>query len=157
MPGGVPLIDHLKARVYVSRDFHELGPHIEEMRGGRQPVPEDTLNSTELTLGISKPAEWAAVTARVKEIIKSDTLYPFMGADTESSPVAVTWDKHLNESTFDTLMANIALDACVENNKIEFTIASSGSKRALSHQVAHHHPQKQKRYQADPGHGHHHL
>ena len=86
MPGGVPLIDHLKARVYVSRDFHELGPHIEEMRGGRQPVPEDTMNSIELTLGLSKPAEWAAVTATVKEIIKSDTLYPFMGADTESSP-----------------------------------------------------------------------
>ena len=124
MPGGVPLIDHLKARVYVSRDFHELGPHIEEMRGGRQPVPEDTLNSTELTLGISKPAEWAAVTARVKEIIKSDTLYPFMGEDTESSPVAVNWVRHPNESTFDTLMANIALDACVQNNKIEFTIAS---------------------------------
>ena len=126
LPGGVPLVDHLKARVYVSRDFHELGPHIEEMRGGRQPKPEDTTNSIELTLGVSKPAEWAAVTATVKEILKSDTLYPFMGADTESSPVAVTWDKHLNESTFDTLMANIALDAFVENNKIEFTIATSG-------------------------------
>ena len=86
-------MDHLKARVQVSRDFQELGPHIEEMHRGRQPVPEDIQNSTELTLGISKPAEWAAVTARVNEIIKSDTLYPFMGADTESSPVAVTWEE----------------------------------------------------------------
>ena len=58
-----------------------------------------------------------------------------MGADTESSPVAVTWDKHPNEPTFDTLMANIALDAFVENNKIEFTIATShsGTKPALGH------------------------
>ena len=88
-------------------------------------MQEDIQKSTELTLGVSKPEDWVAATARIKETIKSDTLYPFMGADTESSPVAVTWEKQRDESAFDTLMINIALDTCVENSRVEFSIASS--------------------------------
>ena len=126
LPGGVPLIDHLLARVLVSRDYHDLGPRIEELRRGRPPTQEDTTHTIELTLGVSTPDQRTAASAKLDQIKKADTLHSLMAADVEASPIAVTWEKQRNESTFDALMTNLTLDTLTENDKAEFTIAGSG-------------------------------
>ena len=140
----------------MSRDYHDLGPRIEELRKGRLPTPEDTTHTIELTLGISTPDQWTAASAKLHQIKKADALHSLMAADVEASPIAVTWEKQRNESTFDTLMVNLALDTLTKNDKAEFIIAGSGhtscslptwffcgsldSRHPFPHQTADNHP-----------------
>lgn len=109
LPGGVPLIDHLAARVIDSPDWNGLMPVIEDLRTARLPEGRGLDNYRELTLGRSSPEEWAEATQFLKDRLAEDldSPFPFCAADSESVQVSVNWSKGLKETVEDSLLRHL--------------------------------------------------
>ena len=126
LPGGVPLVDHVAAYVKTSSDWSEISPHVESMRQARLPVLEDTKKWLELTLGQSPASEWIRAKEALQHATTTASLYPYLAADTESTPLANTWTTSTGSSAWEALMTNITMEQALGTSKMEFSIAKSG-------------------------------
>ena len=126
LPGGVSLVDHVAAFLHCSPDWAELIPHVEELCQSRIPTAEEANKNVELTLGISSDEDWVKATEFIRTAAQSKSLYPFLAADTESTPLLVTWPTGQSESKFKSLTDHIAMAQLAEETELEFTLAGKG-------------------------------
>lgn len=128
LPGGAPIVDHLKAWILTEPTWTELLPTVTALQSERLPSPDDTLNALELTLGISTPSEWLEATQffRSNRSTMTDKLVPFCAADTESTPLHVTWDTSPGTSTAGSLMNKLSLAKSSGLKSLTFNIATRG-------------------------------
>jgi len=109
LPGGVPILDHLTARVQDSPDWSGVLPVLEELRNSRLPSDKNLENYRELTLGESSPKEWWEALQFMNHHLEQDrrSLTPFCAADTESVQVSMNWDRSSRESVEDSLLGHL--------------------------------------------------
>jgi len=109
LPGGVPVVDHLMARIQDSPDWTGLVPVVEDLRNSRLPDCKGLKNFKELTLGVSTPEQWRDALAFMNENLDRDKIspFPFCAVDTESVQVSKTWSRDDDEEMEDALLRNL--------------------------------------------------
>jgi len=110
LPGGVPILDHLTARVQDSPDWSGLLPVLEDLRSSRLPEDKKSKSYRELTLGESSPRDWWEARQFMEHHIQrsKESSVAFFAADTESVQVLKTWDRdNRKESAEDSLLRHL--------------------------------------------------